>query len=598
MSNSLVSFDPFNFQGALDAYSYSSLGGLQREESGQGKRTHFMETPEWAEVDHLWSACGFNQDNLFEKGMLPSKDQQVYPEFILADEIQFDMISPEAQSIHEPETLKSDPSFTQNSVIAEPWEILEPKKEKSNSIFLASLELLNNYRTAQQRFKISRENMKESSIPVASPVTAGGGELSTEDVMRVAGAHYIQTSVKDDDLSMLRHPFGTSLAGLTEEEIKDVELAQLLLASAEKVGNQQFDRASRLLTQCYYLSSDVGNPVQRVVYYFADALRERIDRETGRISWKDLEGRGKWGEDIEDLMNDPHPALLACHQSLPFSLTMQCTEIQAILDSVATSRKIHLVDLAIRIGVQWTLLMQALADRVTYPVKLLKISAVGASREKIARTGKRLISFSQTFNLPFVFKEVFVSDMKDLKEDMFEVEAEESVVVYASTVLSTMMVRPESLENTMRVIRSLKPCLMVVTEVEANHNSLSFNNRFIESLFFFSAWFDCLDTCMDRNDPNRMSVEADFLSKGICSMVATEGSERIIRHVGIDVWRSFFSRYGFMEVEMNQMYLYQAELIVKKFPTCSSCTIDVNGKSLIISWKGTPLHFISAWKRR
>ncbi|XP_068663076.1 DELLA protein RGL1-like [Aristolochia californica] len=595
MARSLASFDPFNFQGALDANGYSSLGGLQREEVGQGKRTHFMETPEWAVVDHLFSDCGFTQDNLFEKGILPTKDQQVYPEFIMADDIQFE---PEVQSFHDLEKLKPDPSFTQKPAVVETWEVLEPKKEKSSSISLASLELLNNYRATQKSFMISREKIKEPSIAVALPLTAGRRELSTEDVMRVAGAHYIETSVKDDDLSMLQHPFGTSLAGLTEDEIKDVELAQLLLASAEKIGNQQFDRASRLLTQCRYLSSDVGNPVQRVVYYFADALRERIDRVTGRISWKDSEGRVKWGEELEDLTSGPHPALLACHQCLPFSLVMQCTQIQAILDTVQTSKKIHLVDMGIRIGVQWTLLMQALAERVTCPVELLKISAVGASAERMARTGKRLTSVAQNLNLPFAFKEVPVSDMKDLKEDMFEVEAEESVVVYASVVLSLMIVEPESLENTMRVIRSLKPCLMAVTEVEANLNSLSFNNRFIECLFFFSAWFDCLDAGMDKNDPNRMSVEADFFSEGIRSMVATEGRERIVRHVGLDVWRSFFSRYGFMEVEMNQMYLYQAELIVEKFPTCSSCTIDVNGKSLIISWKGTPLHFISAWKLR
>ncbi|KAG9457870.1 hypothetical protein H6P81_002378 [Aristolochia fimbriata] len=601
MASPLVSFDPFNFHGGLDAYGYSSFGGLQGdlEEDGQGKRTHFPETPEWADVDHLlWYDCGFvaaQDHNLLEKeGMVqPSKEQHVYPEFIMADDLQFDAISPEVEFFHEPaEKPKSDPSFsTPKPVTTEP--VPEARKEKGRSISMASLELLNNYRASQKRFMISPEKTEGSS----SPVCARGRELSTEDVMRVAGAHYIQTAaVKDEDLSALYQPFGTSLAGLTEEEIRDVELAQLLLASAEKIGNKQLDRASGLLSQCHYFSSDVGNPVRRVVYYFAEALRERIDRETGRNPWGGLESRVKWGEDIEDLMSGPHPAVLGCLQSLPFALVMQCSEIQAILDTVATSKKIHLIDLGIRIGAQWTILMQALADRVGSPVELVKISAVGSSVENMGITGRRLASFAGNLDLPFVFKEVFVPDMRDLEVEMFEVEAEESVVVYASNVLNTMIAMPEGLEKAMRVVRSLRPCLLAVTEVEANLNSVSFNNRFIECLFFFSTWFDCLEAAMERDDPNRKSLEADFFSKGIRSMVAAEGSDRIVRHVGIDVWRSFFSRYGFAEVEMNQMYLYQAELIVKKFPNCSSCTIDANGKSMIVSWKGTPLHSISAWK--
>ncbi|XP_058071187.1 DELLA protein 2-like [Magnolia sinica] len=205
-------------------------------------------------------------------------------------------------------------------------------------------------------------------------------------------------------------------------------------------------------------------------------------------------------------------------------------------------------------------------------------------------TGRQLASFAESLKLPFTFKMVIVYDMNDLHEDLFEIEADEVVGVYASLILRTMIIKPNRLENLLRVIRRLKPCTMTVTEVEGDqHNSSSFINSFIKSLFFYSAWFDCLNDCMDRNDPNRMSLEGKFLSRGIRSIVATEGDERMIMHVGINLWRSF-GRFGFVEI--------QARLAAKKFACGGPVNLDMNEKSLIVGWKGTPLFSFSAWKLR
>ncbi|KAE8076693.1 hypothetical protein FH972_015327 [Carpinus fangiana] len=89
-----------------------------------------------------------------------------------------------------------------------------------------------------------------------------------------------------------------------------------------------------------------------------------------------------------------------------------------------------------------------------------------------------------------------------------------------------IMVEPNRLESIMGVVRSINPCVMVVTEVEANHNSPAFDSRFIEALFFFSAYFDCIETFMKRDNPNRMIVELEYFGEGIRSIVATEGEER------------------------------------------------------------------------
>ncbi|KAI4340287.1 hypothetical protein MLD38_025138 [Melastoma candidum] len=59
--------------------------------------------------------------------------------------------------------------------------------------------------------------------------------------------------------------------------------------------------------------------------------------------------------------------------------------------------------------------------------------------------------------------------------------------------------------------------------------------RFIEGLFFYSAFMDCLDTCLANNGEKNM-VSEKCLFSGVINMLSMEGEERTIRNVKIDVW--------------------------------------------------------------
>jgi hypothetical protein len=91
-------------------------------------------------------------------------------------------------------------------------------------------------------------------------------------------------------------------------------------------------------------------------------------------------------------------------------------------------------------------------------------------------------------------------------------------------------------------------------------------------------------------------TESKIFGEGIRNVVAAKGEERKIRNVKIDVWRAFFARYGMVETELSMSSLYQASLVVQKFDCRNSCTLDMNAKSLIIGWKGTPICSLSVWK--
>ncbi|KAL2661924.1 hypothetical protein AAZV13_02G010800 [Glycine max] len=456
-------------------------------------------------------------------------------------------------------------------------ETKEPKKNKQVlPSSLASLELLSNYGS---RFKrLGKQNISDSSVQTC----VGPQKLSTEEIMRLAGARYIQHSTQlCDDVCIPVHPYGFGLGVLSQEENRDIELAQFLLAAAERVGCQQFERASILLSSHFQWNSSGDGAVQRVVFHFAQALLERIRRETGgKVTLNKCEKNCE-REMFEKLRSDTNMAV-TCHQKIPFNQEMQFSGVQAIVENVTSKTKVHLINFDIGCGVQCTALMQALAERQEKQVELLKVTAIGLQgKTELEETGKGLV--------------VFVTSIIEIKVEQFGIEDNEAVAVYSPYMLRTMVSDSDSLEHLMRVMRKIRPSIMVVLEVEAMHNSPSCVNRFIEALFFYAAFFDCIGTCMKQDHECRIRIEG-ILSEGIRNIVAMEDGERKVRNVKIDVWRRFFARYRMVETTFSESSLYQANLVAKKFACGNFCTVDRNGKCLIVGWKGTPIHSISVWK--
>ncbi|XP_045790594.1 DELLA protein RGL2-like [Trifolium pratense] len=539
-------------------------------------------------IESLRSNFGFFPQ---EEELLLSTNQQKFhhQDYEPFDNLQFDMVQFDEQ--FETKTLplcdtKKGKQYYQNTPLAAPVEILKNYGKGFKRLLPDEGKILH----PVNDFGLVTDNENER-------------KLSTTDIMKIAGTKFIQSSSSSDHSAsglILNHPFGFSFSGLSDEEKEDISLAESLLTCAEKVGYQQFERARKVLSQIESLSSKTGNPVKRVVHYFAEALRQRIDKETGRVSINNMQKKESLF-DPEAETKDLNPTLVAFIEDLPFCKVAMFTCVQALIENVTDAKKIHVIDLAIRKGLQLAILMQALQSRNECPLELLKITAIESgntdtSKLAVEDTGKRLKEFAQSLNIPFSFDIIIVSDWLNLREDHFKIDSDETVAVYSQFALRCKIQQSDQLETVMRVIRTINPTVMVVAEIEANHNSKSFVNRFIEALFYFSAFFDCLEDCMKGDEKNRMIMESMYFSHGIRNNVAEEGAERKSRNVKIDVWRAFFSRFGMVETKLSMISLYQAELVAKRFSCGSSCTFDMNGHCLLVGWKGTPINSVSVWK--
>lgn len=460
--------------------------------------------------------------------------------------------------------------------------LAEPKKEDSY-IPVALFDLLNKCESQLKRFRRGKANAQ-------SPQTRGTSSrqvLSAAIISKVAKMKLLKWSQRIDGLLPLKVPSETHQN--IDSEFKDVELALNLTLAAEKLCNQEFDHAKNLLSSCYRVSATAATPVQKVVHYFAEALRDKIDIERGHI---DLERKTVH---VEEFPNHVQPDKIACEVELPFSQITGFVATQAILESVGSAARIHIIDFRVRCGSHWPIMMHAIANRENCPLELLKITAVGTSKDMLEDTGRWLLSFAESMNLPFSFR-IVSSALEDLKIDLFELEAHEVVALYLDVRLWSLLARPTCLEAFIGVINNLNPCLMVVAEMEVNTNTSLFLHRFYEALFFCSAIFDCFETCLQSVSQFRKRTEEVCIQNAIREVITSEDEERIHRHERIEFWRELFSRFGIVEMELSHSSLFQASLVLKSCSCWSSCTINMNGKSMILQWKETPIKSISAWK--
>ncbi|KAI5650910.1 hypothetical protein M9H77_36915 [Catharanthus roseus] len=518
------------------------------------------------------------QDNTAEEGSFLSKYQHVqqlqqFLGFGGSDDLYLGVVSPPFQSC-----LKEIKTLVQR----EPENVLTVESKTEKPPYAVSLEILNKHTRRLKR--LHNDKLNVSCYATECTEEEKGQKVSTPEILRF-------------ELSMLNHPYAGSFVGLSERETKDVQLVQYLLSAAEKVGEKQFYRAMKLLRKCDKMSFEKGNPVQRLVHYFSAALHERIDRETGRNSAKGVGKRVSLY--VKRMLLSTNFSILAFQKAVPLSSVGEFVGMQAILEQVTNARKVHIIDLHIRLGIQYTSLIQALAARVECPVEHLKITAVGTNyKAEIEETGRRLASFADSFNLAFSFSLVMVEGLQYLDKSHFELDNDEALAVYAEYILTTMLQDSRHLGSLIRVIRDMNPCAIVIPEAEGNLNSPIFVERFVEALFYFGAFFDAFEDGLKDDDANRTVMESIFFSQGIKNIVATEGEERTMRLVPIKVWRDFFARFGMVERKLSMSSKYQAKLVLENFPCGSSCTLDMDGESLIIGWKGIPTHSLSVWKFR
>ncbi|CAJ2677619.1 unnamed protein product [Trifolium pratense] len=356
-------------------------------------------------------------------------------------------------------------------------------------------------------------------------------------------------------------------------------LHKTLMAYAEAVEQNNIPLAEDIAKPIKYLAALQKPPTSKVATYFAEALARRILGMFPQHSASD------------SLQNH-------FYKACPYLKVAHFTANQAILEAFQGKSRVHVIDFSINEGIQWQELMRALALRPGGP-HVFRLTGVGSlasdNSDHLQQVGWKLAQLAQTFGVEFKYRRVVVNSLADLEASMLELRSPETESVAVNSVfeLHKLNARPGSLERVFSVIRQIQPEIVTVVEQEANHNGSSFLDRFTESLYYYSALFDSLESSLA--EPQDKAMSEVYLGKQICNVVACEGTDRVERHETLNQWRNRFGWAGFSPVHLGSNVLMRASLLLSLFGG-EGYKVEENDGCLMHGWNARPLIVTSAWK--
>ncbi|KAK1436208.1 hypothetical protein QVD17_01986 [Tagetes erecta] len=386
----------------------------------------------------------------------------------------------------------------------------------------------------------------------------------------------------------------------THDEEVGFEIISLLLACLEAISVKNIPAINHYVSKLGELASPNGNSsICRLASYYTEALALRVSR-----IWPSI-FQISTPRDVNLIEEDNGTALRLLNQATPIPKFIHFTSNEILLRSFEGKDRVHVIDFDIKQGLQWPSFFQSLASR-TNPPSHVRITGVGESKQDLIQTGARLSGFAEALNLEFEFHPV-VDRLEDVRLWMLHVKEGETVGVNCLLQLHKMLYDGTggALKDFLGLIRSTNPSVVVVAEQESEHNGVVLENRVSNSLKYYSAIFDCIDSVFPLQNSNRIKIEESF-GREIRNIIACEGLERFERHVGFDQWWKSMTELGrFRNVGINDREFVQSQMILKMYhsphgpnafkvekrPSDGSAA----AAGVTLTWSDQPLYTVSAW---
>lgn len=144
-------------------------------------------------------------------------------------------------------------------------------------------------------------------------------------------------------------------------------------------------------------------------------------------------------------------------------------------------------------------------------------------------------------------------------------------------------------------MRSLKPTVVPVVEIELDANRESLRSRVRNCFDFHTALFEAHDSTFQEEDRKKGRVfETCWHGRTICSMVACEGMQRIVRPVSLASLASHMESMGFRGLPISSKVVDVAQEMLESYPPNFGLLLNERG-ALQLCWEGVPLVSASMW---
>ncbi|KAL4592869.1 hypothetical protein LXL04_005876 [Taraxacum kok-saghyz] len=395
-----------------------------------------------------------------------------------------------------------------------------------------------------------------------------------------------------------------AIGNTNHDEEVGFELISLLLACLEAIGTKNIPAINHFVSKLGELASPRGDSsISRLAAYYTEALALRVSR-----IWPNI-FQISTPREVNPIEEENAIALRFLNQATPIPKFIHFTSNEILLRSFQGKNRVHVIDFDIKQGLQWPSFFQSLAS-MNNPPSHVRITGVGESKQDLIETGARLSGFAESLNLEFEFHPV-VDRLEDVRLWMLHVKEGETVAVNCILQLHKMLYDNTgvALKDFFRLIQSTNPSIVVVAEQESEHNDAILEKRVSNSLMYYSAIFDCIDSVFPLQSPSRIKIEESF-GREIRNIIACEGLERFERHVGFDKWwRSMAELGGFRSVEISDREFLQSQMILKMYHHPfgpNSFKVEkqqrrvsdggaATAAGVTLSWSDQPVYTVSAW---
>ncbi|XVF28037.1 hypothetical protein REPUB_Repub14bG0161000 [Reevesia pubescens] len=389
-----------------------------------------------------------------------------------------------------------------------------------------------------------------------------------------------------------------SMASLNLDQLVDMiprlDLKQVLVACGQALHDDDMSRVAGLMHVLEKMVSVSGEPIQRLGAYVLEGLRARLESSGSNI-YKALKCKEPTST---ELMSYMHILFRICPY-WKFAYTSANVVIKEVMEY---EPKIHIIDFQIAQGTQWMFLIASLAKRLGGPPSI-RITGIDDSQSNHARggglniVGQRLSEFAKSYNVPFQFHDAAMSGC-EIQLEHLKVQPGEALAVNFPYVLHHMPDESVSTWNhrdrLLRLVKSLSPKVVTLTEQESNTNTSPFFSRYLETLDYYTAMFESIDVACQRDDKQRINAEQHCVARDIVNMIACEGPERVERHELLGKWRSRFMMAGFSPYPLSSSVTIAVRDLLKEYD--NNYRLEEREGALYLGWVNRAMATSSAWR--
>lgn len=385
-------------------------------------------------------------------------------------------------------------------------------------------------------------------------------------------------------------------------------IQQLLLHCAAALESNDVTLAQQAMWVLNNIASSQGDPSQRLTSWLLRALVARACRLCGPAGSTAAAARAPAPRERAMSVTElaEYVDLTPWHR---FGFT---ASNGAILRAVAGSAAVHVVDLSVTRCMQWPTLIDMLSKRPGGPpaLRITVPSArpavppqLGVSDEEI---GLRLANFAKSKGVQLEFsvakcasptspptkQAALCQDLASVLSDRHSLGLRDGEALVVNCQSWIRHVAPGSRDAFLDAVRALNPCLVTVTDEDADLDSPSLATRIAGCFDFHWILFDALDTSAPRDSPRRVEHEA-AVGRKIESVVGADDADGAERSESGARLAERMRRNGFAGVVFDEEAAGEVRRLLSEHAT--GWGVKREEDMLVLTWKGHGSVYTSAW---